>query len=87
MSKVRNSKKEKLRQTRAIITQFDKMATSFSSDKKGAVVGSDHTITARDGSEKIETAGMIKKKARDNKKNEKSLGAKLRLKTKKGGDK
>ena len=50
-------------------------------------MGSDHTITARDGSEKIETAGMIKKKARDNKKKEKSLGAKLRLKTKKGGDK
>lgn len=63
------------------------MATNFSSEKKGAEIGSDHTMTSKDGYEKIETAGMIRKKARDKKKKEKTLGAKLRLKTKKGGDK
>ena len=42
-------------------------------------------MTTRDGSEMVETAGMIKKRARDKKKKEKTLGAKLRLKTKKGG--
>ena len=81
---IRDNKKQKLKQTRAIITQFDKIATNFQSAKKSAV-GADSTIANRDGSEKVETAGMIKKRARDKKKKEKTLSAKLRLKTKKGG--
>ena len=82
---VRQTKKQELKQRRDIITQFDKIATSFQSSKK-STVGKDHQITARDGTEMAETAGMIKKRARDKKKKEKTLGAKLRLKTKKGGD-
>ena len=66
------------------MTQFDKIATSFTSQKHSQV-GKDHTITTRDGSEMAETAGMIKKRARDSIKKEKTLGAKLRLKSKKGG--
>ena len=79
-----DNKKQRLKQTRAIITQFDKLATNFQSGKK-STIGADATVTSRDGQEKAETAGMIKKRARDKKKKEKSLGAKLRLKTKKGG--
>ena len=82
---IRDTKQQELKQRRAIITQFDKIATSFQSTKKSGV-GKDHAITTRDGSEMAETAGMIKKRARDKKKKEKTLGAKLRLKTKKGGD-
>lgn len=81
---IKNTKKAELKQKRAIITQFDKIATSFQSQKHSNV-GKDHTITTRDGTEIAETAGMIKKRARDKKKKEKTLGAKLRLKTKKGG--
>lgn len=79
-STVRNTKKQQMKQRRAIITQFDKIATSFQSTKRSDV-GKDHTITARDGSQIAETAGMIKKSARDKNKKEKTLGAKLRLKT------
>ena len=81
---IRNQKKAAEKQKRAIITQFDKVATNFQSSKK-SVIGSDHTITTRDGSEMEQTAGMIKKSLRDKKKKEKTLGAKLRLKTKRGG--
>ena len=42
-------------------------------------------MRAKDGREMEETAGMIRKAARNKAKKEKSLGAKLRLKTKKGG--
>ena len=87
MLAARNSKKEELKQKRAILTQFDKLATSFTGSKKSSV-GKDFTVKARDGSEKVETAGMIKKAERSKKKKEKTLDAKLRLKTKKsGGDK
>jgi hypothetical protein len=48
-------------------------------------VGTDFAISTRAGTEKAETAGMIKKAARMKSKKEKTLGAKLRLKTKKGG--
>lgn len=59
------------------------MATSFSSKK--SQVGKDHIVRAKDGREMEETAGMIRKAARNKSKKEKTLGAKLRLKTKKGG--
>ena len=48
-------------------------------------MGKDFAITTRDGSDLQETAGMIKKAARMKSKKEKTLGAKLRLKSKKGG--
>ena len=80
---VRSTKKEEAKQKKAIIMQFDKIATGFQSKK--SMIGRDQTVSTRDGSEIAETAGMIKKRARDKKKKEKTLGAKLRLKTKKGG--
>ena len=82
---VRSTKKAEMKQKKAIIQQFDKIATGFQTSKSN--IGRDATITTRDGSEIAETAGMIKKRARDKKKKEKTLGAKLRLKTKKGGEK
>lgn len=60
--------------------QFDKMVTAFERTK-----GSDSTVTVQSKHskvEKAETAGMLKKKNKV--KREKSLGAKLRLKDKKG---
>jgi len=78
-----SKKKQELRQKRAILTQFDKIATQFQSKKSD--VGTDFAISTRAGTEKAETAGMIKKAARMKSKKEKTLGAKLRLKTKKGG--
>ena len=80
---IKTNKKAEAKQKRAIITQFDKIATSFQA--KNSSVGKDSQVILRDGSEINETAGMIKKRARDTKKQEKTLGAKLRLKTKKGG--
>lgn len=80
---LRSQKKSELRQRQAIMTQFDKLATTYSGGKSS--VGRDATIVNKVGKEIVETAGMIKKKARDKKKKEKSLGAKLRLRTKKGG--
>jgi len=79
---LKSTKKQEAKQRKAIISQFDKIATAFASQRK-SLVGKDSTIKARDGSEVAETAGMIKKAARDKTKKEKTLGAKLRLKTKK----
>ena len=47
-SSVKNSKKQELRQKRAIIGQFDKIASGFTASKRTSV-GKDATITARDG--------------------------------------
>ena len=80
---VRMTKKAELKQKKAIIQQFDKVATNFQNAKSN--IGRDQTVTTKHGSEIVETAGMIKKRARDKSKKEKTLGAKLRLKTKKGG--
>ena len=64
---VRNSKKAQIKQRRDIIMQFDKIATSFQSEKRSDV-GKDAKVTRRDGSEVEETAGMIKKRNREKKK-------------------
>ena len=59
------------------------MATNFQSQRASSI-GKDQEVKVREGTFIKETAGMIRKAARDKKKKEKSLGAKLRLKTKKG---
>ena len=46
-SEVKSSKKQEMKQKRAILTQFDKIATSYQSKKSD--VGKDSTITTRDG--------------------------------------
>jgi hypothetical protein len=71
-----------MREQKSIIEQFDKLATAFENNKAGAET---QTVTIKRGqktTEVKETAGMLKKKTK--KKKEKSLGAKLRLKEKKG---
>ena len=54
---------------RAIITQFDKIASGYTTGKRSAV-GKDATISTRDGSQIAETAGMIKKRERQKSKKE-----------------
>lgn len=79
---VKQDKKAKMREQKSIIEQFDKLATEFERNKTGAET---QTVTIKRGkktTEVKETAGMLKKKTK--KKKEKSLGAKLRLKEKKG---
>ena len=48
---IRNQKKQVEKQKRAIITQFDKVVSNFSSSSKKSDVGTDFKITTRDGTE------------------------------------
>ena len=77
---VRQKKKRELREQRQLVMQFDKLSKKF--DKGAAQAGETAKIVQK-GTGKLvaETAGMLKKKTK--KKKEKSLSAKLRLKSKK----
>lgn len=78
---MRSGKKREMRDMDRVVEQFDKLATSFQKTK-GAESGVMRKVGI--GEAKVETAGMLKKRTKVKK--EKSLSAKLRLKTKKGGD-
>lgn len=66
-----------MKERRAIITQFDKIAAGF---ERSRDVGTD--LKVQKGKQTVtETAGLLKKKTK--KKKEKTLSAKLRLKEKK----
>lgn len=78
---VRSNKKKELREHQKIIQQFDKLATKFEKSSETTV-----KVQGKQGGKMVaETAGMLKKKTK--KRKEKSLGAKLRLKEKKGDGK
>lgn len=77
---VRGQKKRELRDQDKIIQQFDKLATQF--ERTG---GANSTQKSQKGAgaHVEETAGMLKKRSKVKK--EKTLGAKLRMREKKGG--
>ena len=80
MENVKESKKKELRDQRQILMQFDKLAKNF--DRSVSTAGDSMQVVQKGTGKMVdETASMLKKKTKQKK--EKSLSAKLRLKTKK----
>ena len=80
MENVKESKKKELRDQRQILMQFDKLAKNF--DRSASTSGDSMQVVQKGTGKMVdETASMLKKKTKQKK--EKSLSAKLRLKTKK----
>jgi hypothetical protein len=70
-----------MREQKAIVAQFDKLATVFERSAQEAETAVSKVKRGKSDAEVKETAGMLKIKTKV--KREKSLGAKLRLKAKK----
>ena len=77
---VKETKKKEIRDQRQILMQFDKLAKNF--DRSTSTAGDSMQVVQKGTGKMVdETAAMLKKKTKQKK--EKSLSAKLRLKTKK----
>ena len=77
---VKETKKKEMRDQRQILMQFDKLAKNF--DRSTSTAGDSMKVVQKGTGKMVdETAAMLKKKTKQKK--EKSLSAKLRLKTKK----
>ena len=80
MANVKETKKKEMRDQRQILMQFDKLAKNF--DRSTTTAGDSMQVVQKGTGKMVdETAAMLKKKTKQKK--EKSLSAKLRLKTKK----
>ena len=80
LGNVKETKKKEMRDQRQILMQFDKLAKNF--DRSTTTAGDSMQVVQKGTGKMVdETAAMLKKKTKQKK--EKSLSAKLRLKTKK----